>query len=102
MRVKLSLRAQQRARIITTWWRKHRPGGEEVFEQELVHMIDRLALMSPRGPVGTVDGTHRGKPTWRILLPRTKQYLFYEIDEAKETVVVIMIWGARRGHRPGR
>ena len=102
MRVQLTLRAQQRARIITTWWRKHRPGGEEVFEQELERMIDRLALMSARGPVGTADGTRRGKTTWRVLLPKTKQYLFYSIDESKETVVVTMIWGARRGRRPGR
>jgi plasmid stabilization system protein ParE len=98
--VKLTPRALRRARIITTWWQKHRPGAEEVFEQEFEHVIDRLALMSPLGPVGKAHGPSRGRTIWRVLLPKSQQHLYYSINEAKGIVVVHTIWGARRGHSP--
>lgn len=100
MRVKLTPRALQRARIITAWLRKHRPGAEEVFEQEFEHVIDKLALMSPLGAVGKAYGPSRGRTIWRVLLPNSQQHLYYSIDEAKGIVTVRTIWGARRGHSP--
>jgi plasmid stabilization system protein ParE len=100
VRVKLAPRAQQRSQSVTTWLRKHRPGREEVFDREFDVVIDRLALMSPRGPLGTAQGSYRGKTLWRVLLPKSEQHLLYTIDEAKDLVVVRSVWGARRGSRP--
>lgn len=100
MRVKLAPLAQQRAQIITAWLRKHRPGSEEVFDREFDVVIDRLASISPLGPLGTAQGTCRGKTLWRVLLPKSQQHMLYTIDEAKDLIVIRTIWGARRGSAP--
>jgi len=100
VKVKLAPRAQQRVWIITSWLRKHRPGREEVFDREFDVVIDRLAWISPRGPLGTAQGRYRGKTLWQVLLPESEQHLLYTIDEAKDLIVVRTVWGARRGSRP--
>ena len=63
-------------------------------------MLDRLASISPRGPLGTAQGRCRGMTLWRVLLPESQQHLYYTIDEAQDLVVVRTLWGARRGSRP--
>ena len=93
-------RALQRARIITTWWRKNRPGAEEVFEQEFEHVTSKLASMSARSPLGVIFGARRGKTIRRILLPKTEQHVYYSIDEINDTIVIRTLWGARRGRNP--
>lgn len=100
MRVKLTPRALQRARIITSWWRKNRPGYESLFEQELEHITRKLLSMSPWSPQGTIHGALKGVTIRRILLPRTEQHVYYSIDEPNELVVIRTIWGARRGRTP--
>lgn len=100
MRIQLAPRAQQRARIIKTWWWKHRPGMEHVFEQEFAYVTSKLTAISPLSPLGTAQGSHRGKTLWQILLPKSEQHLLYTIDEAKDLIVVRTLWGARRGRRP--
>ena len=100
MKIRFSPRAQQRARHIKTWWLKNRP-GIEVFEQEFDQLMDRLASMSPRSPLGVVaDSMKHGKKIWRVLLPRAQQHVFYSVDEQNDTVIVRTIWGAQRGRRP--
>jgi hypothetical protein len=93
-------RALQRARIITTWWRKNRPGVQDMFEQEFEEMTSKLVSMSPQSPIGTIHAVRRGKTLRRVLLPKTEQHIYYSIDEASETVTIRTIWGARRGRSP--
>jgi hypothetical protein len=56
--------------------------------------------MSSRSPLGTISGMNNGVMIWRVLLSRTEQHVYYWIDEANETVIIRMIWGARRGRTP--
>jgi hypothetical protein len=90
-------RALQRARIIKAWWRKNRPGAEAMFEQELDEMTSKLVAMSPRSPLGTIYAVSRGKTIRRTRLRKTKQHIYYSINEADGTVVIRTIWGAQRG-----
>jgi hypothetical protein len=100
VKVKVAPRALQRARIITTWWRKNRPGAEDLFEREFLEVTSKFIAMSPGSPLGTVHTVSRGKTIRRVLLPRTEQHIYYSVDEANDTVIVRMIWGARRGRSP--
>lgn len=83
-----------------TRWQAHRPGGEVVFEREFGNMLNRLASISPRGPLGTAQGTYRGQTLWRVLLRKSQQHLYYTIDEAEDLIVVRMTWDARQGSLP--
>lgn len=100
MKVSLSPLALQQARSVQQWWKQHRPGAEVRFEQELDRLLDRLAAISPRSPLGIVDSEQRGKQIWRVLLRRSNQHVYYSLDEVHGTVVVRSIWGATRGRGP--
>lgn len=93
-------RALQRARIITDWWRENRPGVADTFEREFEEVTSKLIAMSPRSPIGTVHTVNRGKTIRKVLLRKTKQHIYYSIDDVSDTVVIRTIWGARRGRPP--
>lgn len=100
MRVKLQPRALQRARTIKIWWRRNRPGYEDVFEQELDRVTQALVAMSPRSPIGTIYRVNGRVTIRRVLLPTSEQHLYYSIDETRDMVIIRSLWGARRGRGP--
>jgi hypothetical protein len=71
-----------------------------VFEQEFEHVTTRLSAMSLRSPIGTIYRIKRGQTIRRVLLSKTRQHVYYSIDENSDTVVIRAIWGARRGRTP--
>jgi plasmid stabilization system protein ParE len=84
-------------KFIGTWWRRNRPKAPTLFADELDAAIDEIA----KDPfLGTVHEIVGGRTFRRILLRRTKQNVFYVVDEAKGVVVIYGIWGARRGRGP--
>lgn len=87
-------------RVIARWWRKNRLDNETLFEQEFEHALGRLMSMSARGPVGTIYKVVRHATVRRFLLPRTKQHVYYSIDEDTETVIVRTVWGPQRRSGP--
>jgi hypothetical protein len=100
VKVKMAPRALQRARIVKAWWRKNRPGAEDIFEREFDETTGKLIAMSPRSPLGTIYSVTRDTTIRRVLLRRTKQHIDYSIREATDTVIIRTIWGARRGRPP--
>ena len=44
--------------------------------------------------------TVRGKQVQRLLLRKTEQHLYYWVEEKGREVVLMTIWGARRGKLP--
>jgi len=36
----------------------------------------------------------------RVLMPKTERHVYYSVDEAIQSVVVHVIWGARKGRGP--
>jgi hypothetical protein len=37
---------------------------------------------------------------YRLLLPKTEQHLYYYIDDNTQEIVVLTVWGVRRGRGP--
>ena len=81
-------------RVIAAWWRKNRQAAPTLFEEEL---DDAIKKIQSRPQLGVVHDIIGGETFRRILLPKTKQHLFYVVDEANAMLVVHTIWGARRG-----
>ncbi len=44
--------------------------------------------------------TSSGKPFRRVLMPRTRNHVYFEFDEAQGVVIVHALWGAPRGRGP--
>jgi plasmid stabilization system protein ParE len=96
MKLRLARRAVAEAKEINTWWRKHRPASPDLFEQELDAALERIAAA---GNVGTVyEKGNLEAPVRRVLLPKTKNHVYYSVEG--DEIVVISIWGAPRERGP--
>lgn len=97
MKVRISPRARRRANSIDKWWRANRLAAPDLFQTELATACRKLAATPT---LGIVYQTLRSKVVHRLLLPRTEQHLYYWLDEKAGEIVVMTIWGARRGRLP--
>jgi hypothetical protein len=56
--------------------------------------------------IRTTPGAGVGWPTprrptlRRILMPMTQNHIYFRVDEATQTVLVLALWGAPRGRGP--
>ena len=80
-----------------TWWREHRPGSRDLFARELA---EARALITGAPAAGATYSTRSGKPYRRVFMPRTKNHVYFEVDEARDLVIVHAIWGAPKGRGP--
>ena len=96
MKLRFARRAVAEAKEIKSWWRKNRPAAPEAFENELDEALERI---SATGNVGTVyEEANLDAPVRRVLLPKTKNHVYYSVKG--DEVVVISIWGAPRERGP--
>ena len=79
------------------WWREHRPASPTLFADELSDVLDLIAH-TPN--VGAVYQTVSGRHARRVLMPRTKNHVYFEVDEAQQRVIVHAVWGTPRGRGP--
>lgn len=95
MRLWLSPRASQDMERAIVWWRTNRDAAPGLLEEEIQEAKRRL-LAAPHGGV-RVPGEG---DTRRVLLPRTRYWLFYEVDEAQQRVRILRMWHVSRGQSP--
>jgi hypothetical protein len=73
MKLRLAPNALGEAKQIKTWWRENRPAA----------------------PHGELEA-----PVRRVLLPKTKNHVYYAVEG--DEIVVVSIWGAPKEHGPKR
>lgn len=96
MKLRLARRAVAEAKQIKTWWRKNRPAAPDLFERELDEALEQIAAACN---VGTLyDQGDLDAPVRRVLLPKTKNHVYYAVQG--DEIVVISIWGAPRERGP--
>jgi plasmid stabilization system protein ParE len=95
MRLRLARRALADAKRKKTWWQRNRDAAG-LFEQELDATLERIAATPGLGQ--RVE--QRGEGVWvrRLLMPKTKNHVYYAVHE--DEIVVLSIWGAPRGLGP--
>jgi plasmid stabilization system protein ParE len=89
--------AERRADVVDRWWRKHRPKAADLFREELDEAVLQI-LDAPLVP--PVHRVVRGVEYRRLLMPKTKQYVYYSVDLDEDLVVIATVWGAKRGREP--
>lgn len=97
MKVHFTPRGRRAALAMAKWWRANRPLAADLFERELATATRQIEQQPELVPVYE---TVRGRAVRRALLPKTEQHVYYSVDEATETVVIHVVWGARRGRGP--
>jgi plasmid stabilization system protein ParE len=96
MNLRFTPRALAEAKRIKTWWSEHRKGSPDLFETELGAALERIVATPNIGSV--YEGANLEVPVRRVLLPRTKNHVYYAIEET--VVVVLSIRGAPKGRGP--
>ena len=74
-----------------------RPIALEIFAREFLEAIERLE---------TTQGVGQAFPTLlrpslrRVLLPKSRCQMYFEIDEPKQRIKILQIWDGRRERAP--
>lgn len=97
MRVVFTPRAQARAKSARATWRSRAEHAPDLFDDELAVLVYRLKTIPQ---FGTPYPTARRPHLKRSLLEGTQYHVYFERDERKQEIRVLMIWHARRGRTP--
>ena len=97
MKLVLTPEAERQASEMDSWWRSHRPDARDLFARELAEARE-LILATPT--IGVMYTTRTGKTARRVLLPKTRNHVYFEVDEDRNVVIVLAVWGAPRRRGP--
>ncbi|HXI14555.1 MAG TPA: type II toxin-antitoxin system RelE/ParE family toxin [Thermoanaerobaculia bacterium] len=75
------------------WWRRHRTKAPNLFREELLWAFE---LISTHPEVGAVAEDSDLQSVRRVLLAGTHHYLYYRLDEARQIIEVLALWGTSR------
>lgn len=92
MKAFISKRGARAAEHIDERWREH-ADHPDLFAREFAVAIELLETTS--GP-GAPFPTPRHPKLKRILLPRSRCHIYFEIDESKQTIRILHVWDGRR------
>lgn len=97
MKLRIGKRAQQQADRIEAWWVDRRPAAPTLFTDELEQTFRDIC---ERPGAGVSWPTTRRPQLRRILMFRTENHVYFEIDDDTQTVHVVSVWGGPRGQLP--
>lgn len=86
-------KARAEMTTIGRWWNQNRRESPRLFREEIHGVLSRLREQPELGE--RVEGAIR-----RLLLPRTRYYLYYRVVGDARTVIVLSIWHTARGSGP--
>jgi plasmid stabilization system protein ParE len=97
VKTRLTAPARQQADRFDRWWRENRPAARDLFAREFV---EARALLAATPEVGSPYIERQGVLVRRVLLPKTHQHVYYEVDRENDLVMILAVWGAPRGRGP--
>ncbi len=92
MIVHFSREAREAAKDKRQWWEAHRDKAPDLFREELRAVVARLRTSPTVGAQRYVQV--RGQLVWRVLMPKTRNFVYFHVDEARSVVGVITLWNA--------
>lgn len=96
MKAFISKRASRAAERIDARWRE-RGDDPALFAREFLEAVERLE--ATRG-AGQAFPTPRRASLKRLLLPKSRCHVYFEIDEAAQRIQILQIWDGRRERAP--
>jgi plasmid stabilization system protein ParE len=97
MKLVFTPEAERQASEMDGWWREHRSDARDLFARELAEARELIAA-TPSIGVTYTDGS--GRTARRVLLPKTRNHVYCEVDEVRGLVIVLAVWGAPRRRGP--
>jgi plasmid stabilization system protein ParE len=97
VKVRITRRAQTHVERRRAWWAENRPAAPGLFDDELGGV---LRLISEMPEAGVLWPTATNPRLRRVLMSETHHHVYFFVDEARSTVVILALWGAARGRAP--
>ena len=97
MKVRISDPAMQQARAIDRWWRANRPAAPTLFAHE---MAEARRMLAKTPELGSPYVERLGVVVRRVLLRKSQNHVYYEIDRVNGVVMILAVWGAPKGRGP--
>lgn len=97
MKFCITLRARRQVERERKWWEEHRDKSPGLFAQELAEAERHLTTLPESGELWRI---RRKQTIRRWLLEKTGQHLYYVYHLEREEVLILALWGARRGRDP--
>jgi len=99
VRVRFTPEARLAVREKRAWWEQHREKAPRLFGEELAAIVRKLRN-------GADDERQQyaargGRMIWSILMPKTRNHVYYRLNEVTEEVEIVLVWNAVAG-RPRR
>jgi len=91
VKVRLAVPAQEQADRIDRWWKDNRPAARDLFARELA---EARSLLESVPEMGSPYVERHGEIVRRVLLPRSRNHVYYLIDRAQDVVMIVAVWGA--------
>lgn len=80
------------------WWRTNRSKAPKLFAAELADARQRIAETPDVGSVYAVRAG--GVIVRRVLMPKTRTHVFYEVQNNEDVAMIVALWGATKEHGP--
>ncbi len=96
-RVVLVDEAEQQLKSIDHWWVAHRQASPDLFLDELDQAID---LLSDLPDIGSPFKRTDRPGIRRLLLRRSKYWIYYFHDRRRSIVFILALWSTFRGSNP--
>ena len=98
MRIRFTPEALQAARTKRAWWEQHRDKAPRLFVIELAAVVAKLRDGADEDRQRY--GLRGGRVIWRLLMPKTRNHVYYRIDPTGGVVEILVIWNATAGASP--
>ena len=96
-RVVLVAEAERQLKSIDRWWLTHRQASPDLFLDELDQTIE---LLSELPDIGSPFKRTDRPGIRRLLLRRSKYWVYYNHDQRRSIVFILAIWSTFRGSDP--
>jgi len=80
------------------WWKANRPKAPKLFAMELA---DARRQIAEKPDIGNVYAVRAGGiVVRRVLMPKTRTHVFYEVQGNDQMAMIVALWGATKEHGP--
>lgn len=98
MRVRFTPEARLAVREKRMWWQQHREKAPRLFVEELAAVVAKLREGADKER--QQYAAQSGRIIWRLLMPRTRNHVYYRVDETAGDVEILLVWNAVAGAAP--
>lgn len=88
MKTRLAGPARKQATPLHRWWGKNRRASPNLFAREL-GAARKFIASTPE--LGTVYVERRGTVVRRVLMPKTQNHVYYEIDRPHGVAIILAV-----------